>query len=81
MSDNEKFPCKAELLVDKNVNFLFGSGASAEYIPTLWIDEHNSYKTILTDKKLELFQKFIGIITNKSLAKLFVYFLLIVVSK
>lgn len=59
MSDNEKFPCKAELLVDKNVNFLFGSGASAEYIPTLWIDEHNSYETILTDKKLELFQNFI----------------------
>ena len=35
MSDNEKFPCKAELLADKNVNSLFGSGVSAEYPHTL----------------------------------------------
>lgn len=59
MSDNKEFLYKIEYLVDKNVNFLFGSGASAEYIPTLRINEHDSYETILTDKKLESFQNFI----------------------
>lgn len=32
---------------DKNINFLIGSGASAEYIPTLWLSDNISYETLL----------------------------------
>lgn len=32
---------------DKNINFLIGSGASAEYIPTLWLSNEISYETLL----------------------------------
>lgn len=42
---------KASDLVDKNINFLIGSGASAGYIPTLWIKDDTSYEDILTDTK------------------------------
>jgi len=38
-------------LVDKNINFLLGSGASADYIPTLWIKDGVTYEDILTDEK------------------------------
>ena len=49
MVNNKEFPCNAPILVDKNINFLFGSGASASYIPTLKIDASNTYETILTN--------------------------------
>ena len=42
---------KATDLVDKNINFLIGSGASAGYIPTLWIKDGTSYEDILTNDK------------------------------
>lgn len=42
---------KASDLVDKNINFLIGSGASAGYIPTLWIKDDISYEDVLTNKK------------------------------
>lgn len=45
----KEFPCKASNIYDKNINFLFGSGASAEYIPTLWLAENTTYETLLTD--------------------------------
>ncbi|MEN3753696.1 hypothetical protein ABC733_16875 [Mangrovibacter sp. SLW1] len=44
---------KASDLVDKNINFLIGSGASAGYIPTLWIKDDISYEDVLTDKKYQ----------------------------
>lgn len=44
----QEFPCKASNIYDKNINFLFGSGASAEYIPTLWLAENTTYETLLT---------------------------------
>ncbi|APK85293.1 SIR2-like domain-containing protein [Enterobacter kobei] len=49
MSTRE-FPCKASNIYDKNINFLFGSGASASYIPTLWLAENTTYETLLTHK-------------------------------
>ncbi len=42
---------KASDLVDKNINFLIGSGASAGYIPTLWVKDDVTYEDILTNKK------------------------------
>ncbi|NRH23480.1 SIR2 family protein [Pantoea stewartii] len=44
---------KASDLVDKNINFLIGSGASAGYIPTLRINELTTYEDILTDDMYE----------------------------
>lgn len=44
---------KASDLVDKNINFLIGSGASAGYIPTLWIKDDISYEDVLTNKKYQ----------------------------
>ncbi|BCH43261.1 hypothetical protein KAM260_11520 [Klebsiella pneumoniae] len=44
---------KASDLVDKNINFLIGSGASAGYIPTLWIKDDVTYEDILTNKKYQ----------------------------
>ncbi|HDY6964510.1 TPA: hypothetical protein RRE90_004955, partial [Klebsiella pneumoniae] len=41
---------KASDLVDKNINFLIGSGASAGYIPTLWVKDDVTYEDILTNK-------------------------------
>ncbi|MDR6297524.1 SIR2 family protein [Pantoea dispersa] len=45
---DKEFPCKASNIYDKNINFLFGSGASAAYIPTLWLSEDATYETLLT---------------------------------
>lgn len=56
---DDKFPCKADLFVDKNINFLFGSGLSAEYIPTLKIIDDYTYETILTDEKFSDVQNYI----------------------
>lgn len=50
---------KASDLVDKNINFLIGSGASAGYIPTLWIKDDTSYEDILTDTKYKEIENFI----------------------
>ncbi|HBR5826372.1 TPA: hypothetical protein L9Z79_004333, partial [Klebsiella pneumoniae] len=44
---------KASDLVDKNINFLIGSGASAGYIPTLWVKDDVTYEDILTNKKYQ----------------------------
>lgn len=44
---------KALDLVDKNINFLIGSGASAGYIPTLWVKDDITYEDILTNKKYQ----------------------------
>ncbi|WP_038907125.1 SIR2 family protein [Dickeya oryzae] len=44
---------KASDLVDKNINFLIGSGASAGYIPTLWVKDDITYEDILTNKKYQ----------------------------
>ncbi|WMY75338.1 SIR2 family protein [Buttiauxella selenatireducens] len=47
---NELFKAfKASDLLDKNINFLIGSGASASYIPTLRINDDKTYEDILTD--------------------------------
>ncbi|ACT14296.1 MULTISPECIES: SIR2 family protein [Pectobacterium] len=46
----KEFPCKASTIFDKNINFLFGSGASAAYIPTLWLSEDTTYETLLTSE-------------------------------
>lgn len=45
---DKEFPCKASNIYDKNINFLFGSGASAAYIPTLWLDDDTTYETLLS---------------------------------
>lgn len=45
---NKNAPFKAATLVDKNINFLFGSGVSASYIPTLWINDEVTYEDILS---------------------------------
>lgn len=58
MSTRE-FPCKASNIYDKNINFLFGSGASASYIPTLWLAENTTYETLLTHKDCEDVKDFI----------------------
>ncbi|MGC0860845.1 SIR2 family protein [Pantoea agglomerans] len=47
---DKDFPCKASNIYDKNINVLFGSGASAEYIPTLWLREEVTYETLLTNE-------------------------------
>lgn len=54
---------------DKNINFLIGSGASAEYIPTLWLSDKISYETLLEQNqdrkdicKFILFNYYINII-------------------
>ncbi|MFP1732800.1 SIR2 family protein [Lonsdalea quercina] len=54
-----EFPCKASNIYDKNINFLFGSGASASYIPTLWLAKDTTYETLLTDKSCENVKDFI----------------------
>ncbi len=54
-----EFPCKAANIYDKNVNFLFGSGASALYIPTLWLDEDTTYETLLTEEACKEVKDFI----------------------
>ncbi|OCG17221.1 SIR2 family protein [Gilliamella sp. WF3-4] len=36
---------------DKNINFLIGSGASADYIPTLKLVDETSYETLLEQNK------------------------------
>lgn len=43
-----ELPCKASNIYDKNINFLFGSGASATYIPTLWLAEDTTYEDLLS---------------------------------
>lgn len=43
-----ELPCKASNIFDKNINFLFGSGASAAYIPTLWLAEDTTYEDLLS---------------------------------
>lgn len=45
---DREFPCKASNIYDKNINFLFGSGASAAYIPTLWLRKDVTYESLLT---------------------------------
>lgn len=59
MLNNKDFPGHASILVDKNINFLFGSGASASYIPTLRIDDHNTYETLLTDSNFSHLENYI----------------------
>ncbi|MEH4661875.1 SIR2 family protein [Phytobacter diazotrophicus] len=59
MLNNQDFPCNAPIIVDKNINFLFGSGASASYIPTLRIDDNNTYETLLTDKNFSHLENYI----------------------
>ncbi|ECJ9630743.1 hypothetical protein GHF56_17200, partial [Salmonella enterica] len=58
MSTRE-FPCKASNIYDKNINFLFGSGASASYIPTLWLAENTTYETLLTHEDCKDVKDFI----------------------
>ena len=61
MSAND-FPCKSSNIYDKNINFLFGSGASASYIPTLHVRNGKTYEDLLTDpdvKKDDVFINFI----------------------
>ncbi|MGP2468505.1 hypothetical protein V1956_07800 [Yersinia sp. 2540 StPb PI] len=52
MKDDLSKAFKAKELYDKNINFLFGSGASASYIPTLKIKDDLTYEDLLTNKKL-----------------------------
>lgn len=54
-----EFPCKASNIYDKNINFLFGSGASASYIPTLWLDTDTTYETLLTEDACSKVRDFI----------------------
>lgn len=69
MSALQDFPCKASILVDKNINFLFGSGASAGYIPTLWLYEEYTYETILTDKNFDGLKDYIYLDYYKKIIK------------
>ncbi|EFK8257560.1 SIR2 family protein [Escherichia coli] len=57
--NNKDFPCKASNIYDKNINFLFGSGASASYIPTLYLDKNTTYETLLTHEDCEGVKDFI----------------------
>ncbi|MBI6162548.1 SIR2 family protein [Serratia liquefaciens] len=56
---NKDVPFKASTLVDKNINFLFGSGVSAAYIPTLWIAKDTTYEDILSAPKFSITKPFI----------------------
>lgn len=58
MSTTE-FPCKASNIYDKNINFLFGSGASASHIPTLWLANNTTYETLLTHEDCSEIKDFI----------------------
>ncbi|MFR0655926.1 SIR2 family protein [Pantoea sp. SIMBA_079] len=50
---DKEFPCRASNIYDKNINFLFGSGASATYIPTLWLDKDTTYETLLSHSDIK----------------------------
>ncbi|HDM8434754.1 TPA: SIR2 family protein, partial [Yersinia enterocolitica] len=59
MKDDLSKAFKAKELYDKNINFLFGSGASASYIPTLKIKDDLTYEDLLTNKNYKMVEDFI----------------------
>ncbi|WFL66601.1 SIR2 family protein [Pantoea sp. X85] len=58
------FPCKSSNIYDKNINFLFGSGASASYIPTLHVRNGKTYEDLLTDPDVKKDDDFINFILH-----------------
>lgn len=63
MSAND-FPCKSSNIYDKNINFLFGSGASASYIPTLHVRNGKTYEDLLTDPDVKIDSELISFILH-----------------
>lgn len=59
MKDDLSKAFKAKELFDKNVNFLFGSGASASYIPTLKINDSLTYEDLLTNNDFTTVEDYI----------------------